>query len=359
MAEEEYPSISVLFDRYLKLYENVEKSDLPSQSDKLQEQIKEGIEGLVKTTVLVSELGVFSSNETLEEIPTSAIKFLLLPVLLGSLSLKRTDVERLHVLQLANVYFRDFVKRCKQYEFIDTELPSTEDDEDSSDEAEAEKKSLPKASTKQGMPSPEELQAMARQREEKIRRFKKKKDLGNQLMDLKKALDKPSHDEDILRNYYITLVRKFAYESVDELESVAMERKMLSKMKDLKMKGVLSSPEQVSELRPLKPILITKDALQKNVFGLGYPSLPTMTVEEFYDKRVKEGWFPEPRRDKNCLQDRAASDPQAEKEAQECEEEEREKEEEQDDPQKLARDREWDEWRDTHRRGWGNTYNRS
>lgn len=53
---------------------------------------------------------------------------------------------------------------------------------------------------------------MARQREEKIRRFKEKKTIGNQLMELKKALEKPSHDEDTLRNYYITLVRKFAHE---------------------------------------------------------------------------------------------------------------------------------------------------
>ena len=28
------------------------------------------------------------------------------------------------------------------------------------------------------------------------------------------------------------------------------------------------------------------------MYGLGYPSLPVLSVDEFYDQRVKEGWFP-------------------------------------------------------------------
>lgn len=74
----------------------------------------------------------------------------------------------------------------------------------------------------------------------------------------------------------------------------------------------------------------------------------------FSDRR-----FPDPSKSRNCLQDIAGTNPELEKEAQEREEEEKEKAEEDDDPEKLARDRERDEWRDTHKRGWGNTYNRS
>lgn len=29
--------------------------------------------------------------------------------------------------------------------------------------------------------------------------------------------------------------------------------------------------------------------IQKRVFGAGYPSLPMMTVEEFYEEKVREG----------------------------------------------------------------------
>ena len=43
------------------------------------------------------------------------------------------------------------------------------------------------------------------------------------------------------------------------------------------------------QFQPLRPFIITKDMLQKQVYGLGYPSIPTMTIEEFFDKKVEEG----------------------------------------------------------------------
>lgn len=41
--------------------------------------------------------------------------------------------------------------------------------------------------------------------------------------------------------------------------------------------------------KPLKAVIITKDEVQKHVFGYGYPSLPRMSVQEFYDSRVQDG----------------------------------------------------------------------
>lgn len=43
--------------------------------------------------------------------------------------------------------------------------------------------------------------------------------------------------------------------------------------------------------QPFRPFIITKDQLQKKVIGAGYPSLPTLTVEEFYEQKVKDGTF--------------------------------------------------------------------
>jgi immunoglobulin-binding protein 1 len=34
--------------------------------------------------------------------------------------------------------------------------------------------------------------------------------------------------------------------------------------------------------------------LQKEVYGLGYPSLPVLSVDEFYEQRVREGWWKPP-----------------------------------------------------------------
>lgn len=63
-------------------------------------------------TQLVSAAGLYSSNETIEEVPTSDIKYMLLPFMLGSLALKLTNNgNRLEVVKTAEVYFIDYLQR--------------------------------------------------------------------------------------------------------------------------------------------------------------------------------------------------------------------------------------------------------
>jgi len=67
---------------------------------------------LEHTTQLVSAAGMFSDNETIEEIPTADVKYMLLPFMLGSLALKLTNNgNRLDVVKTAEVYFRDYLQR--------------------------------------------------------------------------------------------------------------------------------------------------------------------------------------------------------------------------------------------------------
>ena len=37
-----------------------------------------------------------------------------------------------------------------------------------------------------------------------------------------------------------------------------------------------------------QPVIVTRDAQMKQVFGLGYPSRPVYTVEEFGDMQVEK-----------------------------------------------------------------------
>ena len=53
---------------------------------------------------------------------------------------------------------------------------------------------------------------MAKQRDEKIKRFKDKKATGERLLELKKIIENPSCDEDAKRKYFITLVKKFIFD---------------------------------------------------------------------------------------------------------------------------------------------------
>lgn len=89
---------------------------------------------------------------------------------------------------------------------------------------------------------------------------------------------------------------------------------------------------------------------QAQVFGSGYPSLPTMTVDDWYEQHRKHGGLPDqgiPRR-VPVEEDSAAEEQQ---------EEENEKKAEKDDEATLMKARNWDDWKDTHRRGYGNRKN--
>lgn len=86
------------------------------------------------------------------------------------------------------------------------------------------------------------------------------------------------------------------------------------------------------------------------MFGAGYPSLPTMTVDDWYEQHRLRGAMPDqgiPRR----------VDVEEDTDAKEREEQDKEKNAENDDEESLLRARNWDEWRDTHRRGYGNRHN--
>ena len=81
-------------------------------------------------------------------------------------------------------------------------------------------------------------------------------------------------------------------------------------------------------------------------------------LQEFYDQRVKDGWFPDPEQVKQnkgkALQDMTDKDLKAEEEQEAAE---KEKKEEEEDEEELQRKRNWDEYRDDHRRGEGNRHN--
>lgn len=96
----------------------------------------------------------------------------------------------------------------------------------------------------------------------------------------------------------------------------------------------------------MKPFILTRDAAQAKVFGAGYPSLATMTVNDWYDQHRKLGALPD--------QGVARTTSEAKRAAQQEDQEQREEE---DDEQTLHRAREWDDWKDTHPRGYGNRKN--
>ena len=160
-----------------------------------------------------------------------------------------------------------------------------------------------------------DLANMNRERDQKLKRYKEKKELDIQLKQLKiLAIDveKEHRDEEDVRKYYLKLIHSFVLFTLDEILSYEMEKPILHHMAKIRKGEVTNDQVAPKAKRPFKPIIITRDAMQKEVFGMGYKHLPILTIEEFYEQRVRDGWFPSPEETKqqqqNCLLNRAMTD---------------------------------------------------
>ncbi|XP_034831228.1 immunoglobulin-binding protein 1 family member C [Maniola hyperantus] len=328
-------SLKTLFDQAMQMFDKIDNGNEATNSDAVQMSIKATIAKFEKLTNLVSLSGMFSKNEDLEELPTETLQYLLLPALLGTLSLKLCGQPRKDVIHVAEIYFKDFLQRCKDYGVTDVEVPQPS----SSD-------SISRQQTEQA-----KIANMVFSRQAKIKRYKEMKELKEKLSTLSAAMASPTADDDTKRQYFVTLLLNYVNQALDELSSIEQEKPILEYM--AKNAGE-HKPEKRERAPPLKPVIITRDAVQKAVYGAGYPSLPTMTVEEFYDKRVRDGVFPAAGSNiPHATIQTADADPD------EAEQIRKERLYEDEDEEEMARQRRMDEYKDDHRRGWGNRHNRS
>lgn len=186
--------------------------------------------------------------------------------------MKLTSGDRKEIIDCAEIYFKDFLQRCNDYGLSDYVFKDKQSSE------------KPKPKNDQAL-----LREMVNTRQNKIQRFREQKELEANLKDLKTNMDNPNVDDEIKRKYFLTMIKLFIHQAILELDSIEMEKPILAHMQKLKEDDGNTSHKKTFRSKPLKPIILTKDDVQKAVFGAGYPSLPTMTVKEFYDKRVEEG----------------------------------------------------------------------
>lgn len=298
---------------------------------------------LEDATRLVSMIDLFSRNENYKEIATEHLKFFLLPVLLGDLNSRLTDGAREDVVHTCQIYYIDFLQRMVDYEFTEGKVPKLKEFKEAEEGNE-----MARAG-----PRVPDLGRMNGQREAKLARFREKKELEGEIKRLKELGNPGTRDQDLERDLYIKMLKRFVFIAQDEIESLQMEVDILKHMAAIKAGKVEEEP--VKKSRPFKPIIITQDKLQKEVYGMGYPSMPVLSVEEFYDQRVREGWFP-PAGSGRALQDNALS-PEETAMLEEKEEREKDDKEDRDDEETLMKKRGMDEYKDDHRRGEGNRKN--
>lgn len=357
-ADVDENSVSALFDKAFRLFRAIEEgSDSVRVAADSQHDVRKAILIMEDCTRHVSILDVFSRNENIKEVPTEHVKYLLLPALLGVLHGKVVESEaqagtpawrqgRRDTIRIQEVYYRDFLQRCRDYEICRVEVPKTK--EDDNDDEDDDKSTFV-------APGPPDLAKECRDREEKLKRYQEQKAIEQRLKELERVILAPesaARDEDVVREFYVKTIKQHAFRCQDELSTFETEKAILKHMTAAQKSG--QSRESKPPSRPLKPIIITRDAVQKEVFGLGYKNLPVMSIEEFYEQRVKDGWFPSADQRQKSLQERAAVDTvQEQDDAARLQDDL----EDRDDPDELAKKRNWDEYKDEHRRGEGNRHN--
>ena len=231
--------------------------------------MKNHIKVLEQITLLVNKLDLFSLNETLDDLQTSYLKFLLIPALLGYLTLKLID-DRLELIRLAKIYFIDYLTRLNSYKIISLDVNRLIERN--------ENEFFPKT-----QPS---LEQMAKERNAKLRTYNESKQLDEKLTKLNFILSDQENskiDEEIVRDFFLSLIKRWTNKIVDEIKSISMEEIML------KNRPKVDKSKSHVSLNNFKPFIITKNEMQKKVFGLGYPARPTVTIEEFVNQKIEEG----------------------------------------------------------------------
>uniref|UniRef100_H9H5J9 IGBP1 family member C n=1 Tax=Macaca mulatta TaxID=9544 RepID=H9H5J9_MACMU len=335
-AEDEFlppPRLPELFDSSKQLLEEVEGATEPTGSRIVQEKVLKGLDLLQKVAKMLSQLDLFSRNEDLEEITSTDLKYLMVPAFQGALTMKQVNPsKRLDHLQQAREHFIKYLTQCHYYRVAEFELPQTKTNSAENNTA----------ITSTVYPS---LVAMASQRQAKIERYKQKKELEHRLSTMKSAVESGQADDERVREYYLLHLQRWIDTSLEEIESIDQEIKILGE-KDFSREA--STSNSSGHERPLiKPFILTRNMAQAKVFGTGYPSLASMTVSDWYDQHQKHAVLPD--------QGIAKATPEEFRKATQ-QQKDQEKEEE-DDEQTLQRAREWDDWKDTHPRGYGNRQN--
>lgn len=330
-----------IFGEAFELYNSFETCQEPTNSTEFQLNVKKCIKLFEDCTRLVSICGIFSTNESYTELPASDLKYLLLPFFLGQLSQKLCGGSRADIVEMAEEYFKDFLKRAKEYDFEGAEL-STSDGSGSSN-------------------SGDKMAALTQSvlhRNQKLEKYRQKKELEDETKKLKILIKQETVDDDVEREFYVKLLKLSIMDAHEELSSIGQEKQILEFQKQRKETMPEEYKRKAPPPKPLKPIIITKDLAQKAVYGLGYPSFPTMTVAEFYDDRVRQKIFPDPKvmQKSNTIEERVTQIDGGEETMEDIRTEEKLDE---DDEYELARLRAKDEYKDDHRRGEGNRYNRS
>ncbi|GLT48247.1 hypothetical protein SLA2020_218820 [Shorea laevis] len=104
------------------LFEQARKIHLvATESGVDQELVRKGCEALEKCDDMVSKLGLFSANETKDDISTANLKYILVLYYLGELNEKLAGDDRIQILKTSQAKLKEFLTFCEAMELVPEE----------------------------------------------------------------------------------------------------------------------------------------------------------------------------------------------------------------------------------------------
>ncbi|KAI7849282.1 TAP42-like protein [Circinella umbellata] len=353
-------SLGELFKTGQALINELEETSLPSIDLTYQTKVRDGLGRLERANDLVRQLSVFSSNEILDDINTQDLRFLLIPIYLGGLTLKITDPNgnRGLILETAKNYFISFLNTCQEHQ-----LMREEDSRVYKHSQEQAAETITAAIMKLNP---------AQQRQQKIDQYKREKAAENQIKALRTQMDNIDNGtnndlDDMERDWVLASIQLYIIKALQHLQSIDQELVMVKEMEAMtndrrRMMSSKSGQRQEEPIRdqraspptwgrdkpllnkqgrPLQPFVITnkREELRDQVFRPGW-SLPTMTIDEYLEQEEERG---------NIIRGGGKAPP--------------EKEEIDDNDYEALnaetmKNREWDEFTEANPKGWGNRGNK-
>lgn len=310
MVEQEYLGLSKQFAITVSRADNFHKD--PNHVVFIK-QYKSILSQLKDLSSKVTQLQLFSSNESVDDVSTENIKFLSVPYYLASFvgqyggfgSGKSPDKHsRLATLLEADRQYLKFLHSLQDYSLLNKKQSHILDSFQNSSN-----------------PNLKELETgnPVTRRQEKIEAYKQEKAFKQALKIMQDDEAMESLDDEVVRKIYIDQLKYFALKSFKDIEGNLMEVTLLQNYikyegntpkitevasddkarKDKFNKGYTDKVESINKpaidsnghvLRPftIVPESMKRDQLQKSVQGTGQV-LPTMTVEEFVDHELANG----------------------------------------------------------------------
>lgn len=341
----------------------LESSTLTPSSPSHTTALQTALAAYTSCATAINHLTLFSPNESLDDLPTSSLPYLLVPSHLGTLTLllpAPTPSARLPILTTARTHYETFLSNLSSYALLPpshTKLLSRYT-------------SSPTTFSVAGTSDP------AARRDAKIANFREEKEMRAKLDYLRRRPEYGSDghhgDEDAVRAVHLANIEWHAHQAFQALEGINREEEVLKMAPPERPPASLGAEEDARrrqrgrvedgyserldaplragqgggpllslEGKPLQPFTLvgSRQELAKGVFRPGH-NLPTMSIDEYLEEERRRGGIIEGGGEASGIRPEPDEDDYEKGEAE------------------TMKARAWDEYVEANPKGSGNTLNR-